>query len=78
MPMRRRILTLTCANCGKEVIHYCKIGKGSLIRCWKNRIIKQDILQKDTTITCTCGNILGINKNLHIQIKKHHIHIQKK
>ena len=74
--MRRKILTIECKNCGKEIIRYVKIGKGNLIRCWKNRIISKNYSLKDKKVICFCNEIIGIDEGLWIKLKKHHVRIK--
>ena len=71
--MRRRTLSIQCAHCGKEVFSYVKFGKGHLIRCWKQRIIRDTSTDEDGNVFCSCGNMIGSDEGLFIKIKQHHV-----
>jgi DNA-directed RNA polymerase subunit RPC12/RpoP len=75
--MRKKLLSIHCQHCGTQIMSYVKIGKGRLIRCWKNRIIEDTTIKKDSLIYCPCGQLVGIDKNMFISLKKHMVEIKK-
>jgi len=74
--MRKKTLSIQCNTCGNEVFLYVKFGKGHLIRCWKNRIIKDNSIKDGKHVKCQCGNIIGIDNSVFIKIKKQYINIK--
>jgi len=64
------VLTIRCAKCKAKIFKYKKIGKGRLLRCWKDRI-SEDFSQKDgNLIKCVCGTLIGIDEGLYIKMKQ--------
>ncbi len=58
------MLTVKCAACRKKLWKYNKLGQGEVVRCHKERISKwYDVLEKDGKIYCTCGKVIGIDKD---------------
>ncbi|MBI3337112.1 MAG: hypothetical protein HY005_00610 [Candidatus Staskawiczbacteria bacterium] len=65
-----KILQISCAKCGKEVLLYQKDGRGGLKRLYLNRILAPEnlALLQDTTesvkqmqlLKCECRNYIGI------------------
>ena len=55
------MLTIKCASCKSKIFKYHKIGKGQVLRCYKERIkrvYKAEIV--DNQLKCSkCGNFLG-------------------
>ena len=76
--MRKRTLFIHCKDCGKHLYSYLKLGKGRLIRCWKNRILINYTIQSRNLVYCSCGNLIGLDKNFFIIIKKYHVEIKNK
>lgn len=66
-----KIINVSCANCGNQVLVYQKDGSGWLKRCYLNRILSPEkyiLLQKNKKINkpsdlqnllCKCGKIIG-------------------
>lgn len=74
--MRRKTLSIQCGTCGKEIFSYVKIGKGNVWHCWKKRILKNTSVTKGNQVLCTCGNLIGTDEHIWIQLKQHHIIIK--
>lgn len=58
------MLILRCAACRKKLWRYDKIGRGEVLRCHKERIVR-DYGNSSTDgkkIYCLCGNTIGIEK----------------
>jgi DNA-directed RNA polymerase subunit RPC12/RpoP len=55
------MLIIKCAKCKTKIMKYEKIGKGKLIRCWKNKIKRlYEAKVVDKKLVCgNCGNIIG-------------------
>ncbi|MDL1956668.1 MAG: hypothetical protein LWW95_06445 [Candidatus Desulfofervidus auxilii] len=64
------MLIVKCAKCKRKIFKYLKIGKGRLLRCWKERIIKNYSVQEGIKVKCQCGNVIGIDKGRWIKMKQ--------
>ena len=65
------MLTIKCAACKRKLWKYEKIGKGEVLRCYKDRIERKYEVQFDgDKIICVCGNEIGIDKGSHIKMIK--------
>ncbi|OQY44031.1 MAG: hypothetical protein B6242_13520 [Anaerolineaceae bacterium 4572_78] len=63
------MLTIKCAACKRKLWKYDKIGKGHILRCYKERIIKVYSYEKEgNKIKCLCGKPIGIDKGKHINM----------
>jgi len=74
--MRRKTLSISCNQCGKEIFSYVKFGKGNVWHCWKKRILKDNSVRKQKQVLCSCGNLIGIDERMWIKLKQHHITIE--
>jgi len=63
------MLIIKCSKCKRKIYKYVKIGKGQLIRCWKNRIVEDNCIVEGKIIKCACGNIIGTDEGNFIKIK---------
>jgi hypothetical protein len=73
--MRRKTLCIQCNTCGSILFRYIKIGKGHLIRCWKNRMIDNTLIQEKNEYYCPCGKLIGTDEKVWIKLKKQQISI---
>ncbi len=64
------ILTIKCAHCKSKIFKYNKIGKGRVLRCYKDRIAKDYSIHENGKIKCKCGNIVGIEDSQFIKMKQ--------
>nr|MDO8109651.1 hypothetical protein [Candidatus Sigynarchaeota archaeon] len=65
------MLVIKCAACKTKLFRYLKIGKGEVLRCYNERIVKiYDLVQEGEDSKCPCGNIVGKNKPGYIQMRK--------
>ncbi|MFX0102446.1 MAG: hypothetical protein ACFFCS_22965 [Candidatus Hodarchaeota archaeon] len=65
------MLVIKCAKCKKKLFQYLKIGKGHVLRCYKERISKIfHMVQDKDEYKCECGNVIGKDKPSHIQMRK--------
>ncbi|MFC1812937.1 hypothetical protein ACFL03_09615 [Thermodesulfobacteriota bacterium] len=63
------MLTLKCAACKRKLWKYDKIGKGEVLRCHKDRIVRMYASTKENkTIKCLCGKDIGIDKGTYIKM----------
>jgi hypothetical protein len=63
------MLTIKCSRCRKKVFKYLKIGRGRLLHCWKDRIIKDFSTHDGKRVLCACGNIIGMDRGDRISMK---------
>ena len=61
---------MKCANCKSKIFKYNKIGKGRVLRCYKDRITKDYGIYEEGKIKCKCGNIIGIEESIFIKMKQ--------
>ena len=64
------MLTIKCSNCGKKIFKYEKIGKGRVLHCWRNRIVKDYSIRSGDEVRCTCGNVIGIHERRWIKMRQ--------
>jgi len=65
------MLTIRCAACKCKLWKYEKIGKGEVLRCYKNRITREyDYRQEGDKVLCLCGKEIGIDKGSFIKMIK--------
>jgi hypothetical protein len=58
------MLTIKCAACKQKLFKYHKIGRGSVLRCHKNRIPRgYGYAVQDGELVCGgCGRVIGRDK----------------
>jgi len=64
------MLKIKCAECHGKIFRYLKIGKGRILHCWKDRIIKDYSIREGNEIKCRCGNLIGIDEGKWIKMKQ--------
>jgi len=64
------MIVVKCSRCKGKIFKYVKYGKGKLLRCWKKRIIEDFSIRDEKNVKCSCGNIIGIDKQLFIKMKQ--------
>ncbi len=74
--MRRKTLSIKCNECRKEIFSYVKIGKGRVWHCWKKRILKDNSIKDGKYVYCSCGNLIGKDERIWIELKQHHVKIE--
>jgi DNA-directed RNA polymerase subunit RPC12/RpoP len=65
------MLTIKCARCKRKIFKYEKIGKGKVLRCYKDKIKEDHSIHDGNLIKCSCGNIIGRIEANHIKMKQH-------
>jgi hypothetical protein len=63
------MLTLKCADCNKKLFKYKKVGKGRVLRCWKERIVEDYCLKEGNEVRCSCGKLIGTDEGGYIKMK---------
>ena len=64
------MITIKCAKCHKKLIKYQKLGKGRVLRCYKERIKETYFINDKNIIKCECGNIIGTDEEKLIRMKQ--------
>ena len=62
------MLTIRCAKCRKKLFKYEKIGKGKVLRCFKERISHLQVEPHPESLSCACGEVIGIDKGEYYQM----------
>ena len=65
------MITIKCGKCNSKVFKYRKIGKGKLLHCWNERIIKDFSIREGRLIKCKCGNLIGVQMAKCVKMKQH-------
>ena len=66
------MITIVCAKCGQKLFKYLKIGKGKILRCFKDRITKDESVHNGLLLECLCGNPIGEEQGDWYKMKQHH------
>lgn len=74
--MRRRTLDIRCSECGKLIFKYVKYGDGNLVKCHKDRILKDHSEKENRDVKCTCGNVIGKDRPHIIKMKGHAVTVE--
>lgn len=64
------MIIIKCAKCHKKLLKYQKIGKGRVLRCYKERIKETYVLTENNIIKCECGNVIGTDEGRQIRMKQ--------
>jgi hypothetical protein len=64
------MIIIRCSRCGRKVLKYQKLGTGRLWHCWKARIVEDYSIRMGTEVTCSCGNVIGIEQAKWIKLKQ--------
>ena len=68
--MLGRIIVVNCPRCGGKVLKYLKIGRGRLLRLWKDRIVRDYSIHEDNKIKCPiCGYLIGVGEGRYIRVR---------
>lgn len=62
------MLIIRCSKCKRKLLKYKKIGKGKVLRCWKDRIVEDYTIKEENFIKCPCGNRIGIDRGAFIKM----------
>jgi len=65
------MITIRCAKCKHKVFKYLKIGKGRVLHCWKDRVVKDYSVRNESEVKCQCGNLIGIDEGRWVKMKQH-------
>jgi len=64
------MIIIKCTQCKRKILKYKKIGKGRVLRCYKDRIVKYYIVQDQENVQCVCGQIIGVDEGKWIKMKQ--------
>jgi len=56
------MITIRCSRCKSKIIRYRKVGKGRVLRCFKDRIAKRYKVQEAKDLVCECGQMIGTDE----------------
>ena len=62
------MITVKCAACKGKVFRYVKIGKGKVLRCYKDRIERDYSVMDGNIVKCICGNPIGVDEGRWIRM----------
>ena len=65
------MITIVCAKCGQKLFKYLKIGEGKILRCFKDRITKDQANHEGSLLKCSCGNPIGEDMGEWYKMKQH-------
>lgn len=65
------MITIVCAKCGQKLFKYLKIGEGKILRCFKERITKDQAVHQGLSLECPCGNQIGEDRGEWYKMKQH-------
>jgi len=63
------MITIKCAQCKRKLLKYNKIGKGRVLRCYKDKIIKYYLVRDRDNLRCECGQLIGVDYGKWIKMK---------
>jgi len=65
------MLTIKCAKCKSKLFKYKKIGKGRVLRCWKDKITRlyDGEVEAENFICGNCGSIIAEIKDDRLDMK---------
>jgi len=64
------MLTLKCSDCNKKLFKYKKVGKGRVLRCWKERIVEDYCVHESNEVKCGCGKLIGTDEGSFFKMKQ--------
>jgi hypothetical protein len=66
------MLVIKCAACKRKLWKYNKLGKGKVLKCYKERIQKYyyEAVKDHKVIKCACGKEIGIDKGSYIKMNQ--------
>jgi hypothetical protein len=64
------VLVVRCSACKTKLWKYDKIGPGEVLRCHKDRVIRDYAVchQNGHKVRCACGKDIGIDKGSFIKM----------
>lgn len=68
------MLTIKCARCKTKIMKYKKIGKGKVLRCYKDRITRlYDACVEQNELKCGgCSTVIGTIKDEQVDMIQDH------
>jgi hypothetical protein len=62
------MITIRCARCNTKLFRYVKIGKGKVLRCYKDRIERDESKRDGIRVLCACGNVVDEDEGRWIKM----------
>lgn len=62
------MIIIRCSRCKAKIFRYVKLGKGKVLRCYKDRIEADLSIHRDDQILCACGNLIGVDEGRYIKM----------
>ena len=64
------MIVIRCAKCKRKIFTYQKIGKGRVLRCYKDRIVRFYPVRDLQNVECLCGQVIGFDEGRWIRMKQ--------
>ena len=65
------MLTIKCSACKSKIFKYKKIGRGRVLNCYKERVMRDYSKHEGDKIKCKrCGKVIGIDRGNMIRMKQ--------
>ncbi len=64
------MVTILCIKCRRKLFRYHKVGKGRILRMYKERIEDDFSVKNGREVLCPCGNVIGIDVGPWIKMKQ--------
>jgi hypothetical protein len=64
------MIIIKCTRCKRKILKYKKIGRGRVIRCYKDRIMKIYPIQDQQNLQCSCGEYIGVDEGKWFKMKQ--------
>jgi hypothetical protein len=65
-----KMIIIKCAKCKRKIFKYNKVGKGRILRCYKDRIVKFYSIQDQKKVQCLCDQIIDVDEGEWIKMKQ--------
>ncbi len=65
------MFVVKCAKCKTKLLKYRKVGKGKLLRCWKDRIVEDYTSKEGSFMKCPkCDEIVGVDAGAFFKMRQ--------
>ncbi|MCP4632354.1 MAG: hypothetical protein GY855_05465 [candidate division Zixibacteria bacterium] len=64
------MINIKCSKCKSKIFKYNKIGKGRILRCWFEKIVKDYSVRDGDEVNCQCGNLIGVVEGKKVKMKQ--------
>ena len=62
------MITIRCSRCRTKIFRYVKLGKGKVLRCYKDRLEADHSVRRGDKVYCPCGNLVGVDEGRWIKM----------